>query len=146
MNLVKKLFHSAKFLVIILILSISLFAPAAIAAMGMPAIDSLFKSVLIKDGKFSFSKNNINVPSDIRIGKAIVSLPPGETGKIDEISIVGPNGKIFGCKNIKIENGINLIKACGGPAYSKAGNTTYQASGSNFQPKSSVKFGIELSQ
>jgi hypothetical protein len=145
MNLVQNLFRTASILVITLIFSVCLFAPVAMAAMGMPAIDSLFKSVLIKEGKFSFSRDNINVPSDIRIGKAIVSLPPGETGKIDEISIVGPAGKIFGCRNIKIKNGTDLIIACGGPAYLKAGSTTYKAIGSNFQPKSSVKFGVELS-
>lgn len=144
MNCIKKIMNFAKSLVAVIIISISLFSPAAIAAMGMPAVDNILKSVPITGGKFSVDLT-VTIPSKARIGKAVVSLPQGETGTIDEIAITGMDGKIFGCKNIKIQNGTDLIKACGGPAYLIPGSTVYQAKGSNFKPKADVQLGVELS-
>lgn len=141
----KKLLELSKFLVITLVFSLFWYSQSAIAAMGMPAIDSILESVQIEEGKFSVDVADISIPTDLRVGSAVVSLPDGETGTIDEISITGSNGKIFGCKNLKVQNGTDLIKSCGGPAYLKTGKTTYQARGSNFQPQADVKFSVELS-
>ena len=87
------------------------------------------------------------VPMPIAVRKAILSLPKEETGSIDSIVITGPDGqRIFGCQNIKVENGTDLIKACGGPAVLQPGpNTTYQAVGSNFGPEKDLTFSVTLS-
>jgi hypothetical protein len=139
----KKSWQFAKFLVIALVFSLLFFSQNAIAAMGISSVDSIFKSVPITGGNFAVDIT-IPVENKARIGKAIVYLPEGETGTIDEIAITGPNGKIFGCQNIPIKNGTDLIKTCGGPAYLVVGDTNYKASGSNFRPLSDVKFTVEL--
>jgi hypothetical protein len=151
MNSLKKLLQLSKFLVVTLVFSLFLFSQSAIAyapanliaAMGMPAVDSIFRNVSITEGEFSVDLT-VPIPSKALIGKALVSLPDGETGTIDEIAITGPNGKIFGCKNIKVQNNTDLIKSCGGKAFLIPGDTTYYAKGSNFQPQSDVEFSVEL--
>lgn len=144
MNSLKRLWQSSRFLAVTLIFSLFLFSQSAMALMGMPEIDSIFKDVQITGGEFKVDVTT-SVPSKIRVGSAVVSLPPAETGTIDEIAITGPDGKIFGCVNVKVQNGTDLIKSCGGPAYLIPGDTTYYAKGSNFQPQSDIKFGVELS-
>lgn len=144
MNSLKRLWQSSRFLAVTLIFSLFLFSQSASAMMGMPNIDSIFEKVQITGGEFEVDVT-VPVENQIRIGSAVVSLPPGETGTIDEIAITGPEGKIFGCVNIKVTNGTDLIKSCGGPANLIPGDTRYQAKGSNFQPQPDVEFGVELS-
>lgn len=143
MNSLKKLWQSSKFLGITLVFSLFFFSQSAFAAMEMPEIDSIFRNVSIRGGEFSVDLT-VPIPSKALIGKALVSLPDGETGTIDEIAITGANGKIFGCKNLKVQNGTDLIKSCGGKAFLIPGDTRYQAKGSNFQPSPDVEFSVEL--
>lgn len=145
MNVFEKLRQFSQILVVTLALSLFVLAQNAIALVGMPSVDRMF-DVPITGGEFSVNVPNIEVPKDLRVSSAIVSLPNGETGTIDEIIITGPNGeREFGCVNVKVQNGTDLIKSCGGVAYLKAGKTTYQAKGSNFNPQNSVELGIDLS-
>ncbi len=103
--------------------------------------------VQITNGSFSYI-NTEPVPKYIKVRSATVEgLPPGETGTIDEIIITGPNGKReYGCSGINnVEDGTDLVQSCGGPAVLKAGSTTYEAKGSNFQPQTTFDtFSIVL--
>jgi hypothetical protein len=144
MNEVKKFLQLVQTLIATLVFSFFLLSQSAIAAMGMPEIDSIFESVPITGGGFTIDLT-VPIKEKIRIASAVVSLPDGETGTIDEIAITGSDGKIFGCQNIKVQNGTDLIKSCGGSAYLVPGDTKYQAKGSNFQPSPDIKFGVELS-
>jgi hypothetical protein len=110
--------------------------------------------VSIRNGRFSVSTES-KVPQDFIVRSAIVSLPDGVTGTIDEINIsalpskseIGSAQRVeFGCSSIKnVKNGTNLIKVCGGPAVLKAGNTSYQAQGSDFPSDSNLgNFSIKL--
>lgn len=143
MNLLKNLSQSLKFLVVTLLFSLFLFSQSAIAAMGMSDIDSILKSIQIKGGEFSVDVT-LPIKSKARIGSAVVVLPEGETGIIEEIAITGPDGKIFGCVNQNVQNGTDLIDSCGGFAYLVPGDTTYQARGRNFKPQPDVEFSVEL--
>jgi hypothetical protein len=93
----------------------------------------------------------ITVPEKITIRQAILTLPRGETGTIASISITGPsatpgeNGIVFKCTNVKIKNGLDLIKACGGPAELRpGGNLVYKATGGNFFPRPNFTLGVTL--
>jgi hypothetical protein len=75
----------------------------------------------------------------------IVSLPDSETGKIDNIVITGSEGqREFGCAGLQVTNGTDLVQECGGPAVLKAGQTTYEAKGSDFAPNPDVSFSVDL--
>jgi hypothetical protein len=50
----------------------------------------------------------------------------------------------FGCVNLKVSQGTDLIKSCGGPALLAAGETTYQAAGADFGPEPNGTFSIQL--
>lgn len=108
--------------------------------------DAIRFEISIKDGGFG-----VDVPASVpepslTVRSAIVSLPAGESGTIQSIIITGPDGaREFGCSNIKIKDGTDLIKACGGPAVLKPGTTRYQANGKDFIPNPDVPFGISLS-
>lgn len=116
----------------------------------------------IHDGSFEVLTIS-DIPEDFTVRSAIVSLPEGETGIIDRILITRPDegkgcpgagSKVvdgtpvcveFGCSGIKVENGTNLVAACGGPAVLKAAETTYQAEGSHFKPQGTFdNFLIDL--
>ncbi len=143
MNLLKKSTHLAGILALTLSFFLVVFASAAIAAPSNFA-DAVAKCVLIADGAFSVKAMG-PVPSQATVTSAVVSLPPNEAGIIKEIAITGPDGqKEFGCQNLKVQNGTDLIKACGGPAVLKAGDTTYQASGSNFGPDTTSILSVTL--
>lgn len=146
MKTMKKLILNLSTVALTFALVMFFVAPATQAATDMSAVDSIIESIEIKGGGFDVSVTN-PVPAKLRIGSAIVSLPKGETGVIDRIAITGPNGKLeFGCENLKVTNGTDLIESCGGPAYLAKGKTTYEAKGSNFQPQGDVKFSIKLSE
>jgi hypothetical protein len=145
MNSLKKLLQWSKFLAVTLVFALFLHSQSAIAAMGMTEINSLLRNAEIKNGVFEVPNITTEIAKDLRIGSAVLSLPEGETGTIEEIAITGPDGIIFGCKNLKVQNGTDLIKSCGGPAYLKAGKSIYFAKGSNFQPETNIKFSVKLS-
>lgn len=132
-KLANKFVHSFKILAVAFALLICVFSSTAIAAQTC----IMEGPVPIKDGSFSLSVTDPAPAFTVR--SAIVSLPDGETGDLESIIIIGPNGeREFGCGSkeypIKVENGTDLIPACGGPAVLKAGDTTYEAKGSNFGP------------
>lgn len=147
MNSLKKPMRLAKILVVILsFLIISFSTPTLadtinltdVAGKGIP------ESIQITKGKFSVDVK-AKVPSQVTIRRAVVSLPSGETGKVNKIIITGPNGKReFGCQGIKVKDGTDLIKACGGPAILEAGTTSYIAEGSNFGPNPDTKLKVDL--
>jgi len=145
MNLIGKFRQFFKISAITLVFSLFLLSQSAIALLGMPSVDRMF-DVPITGGEFSVDVPNIEIPESLRVGSAILSLPEGETGTIEEIIITGPDGeRQFGCVNVKVQNGTDLIKSCGGPAYLKAGKTTYKAKGSNFKPQGDVELSVDLS-
>jgi hypothetical protein len=145
MNSLKKLLQWSKFLAVTLVFSLFLYSQSAIAqnATGMSAMERMFEAD-IRGGTFTVDARDLDVKNDFRVGSAVLALPEGETGTIAEIAITGPSGKIFGCKNIQVQNGTDLIKSCGGPAYLKAGKSTYSARGSNFQPQTDLKLKVKL--
>lgn len=121
------------------------FPTAAMARMPATAnlLDEIEKSIPVQNGEFSVNMK-APVPSST-IRSAIVSLPPGETGRVNKIVITGPNEqREYGCQNITVQNGTDLIKACGGPAVLLAGETIYQAEGSDFSPNPNVQFSVTL--
>lgn len=149
MTSLKKLLQGVKILAVILTCSVFLFLQNAIAASESDCL--IPPTVNIENGEFDL--NNlpiIDIPKPLRIASAVVSLPEGETGLIEQIKItntslpMGENEIEFGCVNLKVQNGTDLIKSCGGPAYLKAGNTKYEAKGSKFNPESKVAFSIKL--
>lgn len=143
MNLLQSCKTTLKTLIVVLTICLFAFSPMAIASTDN-MLDVISEEVHIKNE--GFSVNHLGtVPHPLRIQAAIVSLPEGESGTIDSIDIIGPNNeREFGCENIDVVNGTDLIKLCGGYAYLKEGKTTYIASGSNFKPDVNTTFGIEL--
>lgn len=125
------------------------FFPATAMADSSPIMrameEIISKSAPIKGGILKVDRST-DIPSPGgTVRKAVLSLPDGETGTIDSIVITGP-GEVreFGCSGLKVQNGTDLIKACGGPAVLKPGPTTYQASGSNFGPEPDVTLSVAL--
>ena len=146
MNTVKKFVRNLAMVTVTFAFLAFLSTSSAVALMNMPDVDSIFESIEIKDGAFDLQVAG-NIPQKSRVGSAVVDLPDGETGTIKKIVITGPDGqREFGCENIDVKNGTDLILSCGGPAYLKAGKTTYIAKGSNFKPQGNVKLGVELSK
>jgi len=124
--------------------------PAYASNSAMAAMQGIVEKVDIKDGAFAV-KTVTSIPpipggQQLRIGQALVSLSPEtlKEGTVDSIKITGPQGIEFGCVNLKVKQGTDLIVSCGGPALLSAGQTTYEASGSNFGPDSTGTFSITL--
>lgn len=141
MTSLKKLVQGVKILAVILTCSVLLFLQNAIAE------ETLSFSIDVKGSQFIITPVTGTLDKKLRISSAVVSLPENETGIIDKIIITGPNGeREFGCVNLKVTNGTDLIKSCGGPAYLNVGNNTYEAQGSKFEPKCNFKLGIKLTQ
>lgn len=107
---------------------------------------AISEQIEITGGGFSISPPlETAVPQPITIRSAVVSLPEGETGTLEKIIITGPTGeREFGCFNIKIQNGTDLIKSCGGPAVLEAGKTLYEAQGNHFAPDLDTTFSVSL--
>ncbi|NJM46501.1 MAG: hypothetical protein HC860_10210 [Alkalinema sp. RU_4_3] len=98
-----------------------------------------------------FFPNQPEVPAPTIIRQAILSLPRGQTGTITNITITGPSatpgekGIVFQCSNVKIKDGLDLIKACGGPAELRpGGKLVYKATGGNFFPRPNFTLGVTL--
>ncbi|WP_017319407.1 hypothetical protein [Mastigocladopsis repens] len=107
-------------------------------------IEAVEECIQILDGAFKVDVSG-SVPTEMTIRSAIVSLPPGEIGIVNRIEIIGPEGEIeYQCNNIRVSNGTDLIRECGGPAVLRAGETTYRAEGSEFEPHPDVTFCISL--
>lgn len=135
--------NTLKTIGIALFASLFLFSSNSLAASQTTDIKDIWEKVKVENGNFSV-KDIHPIPS-VRVEKAIIDLPQNEKGTIDNLSIIGPDNQIeFGCQNIDVVNGTDLIKACGGPANLKAGETTYKASGSNFRPESDTVLKIDL--
>lgn len=116
------------------------------------AIPSTFATLIIteeaqiSEGKFSINTTTIPLPSKTVVRSAKLFLPIDETGTINKIQITGPNGLEFGCQDIKVKDGVDLIKACGGPAALEAGGAiNYVAEGSDFGPELNTKVKVVLS-
>lgn len=147
MNLVKKLIRSVKMLAICAVLTIAFFCPVAMADTGASTSNEIdiLKHISIEGG--SFKVNPVRpIDQQKTIRYAVVSLEPSyETGVIDAIVITGPNGKReFGCAGLKVQNGTDLIRSCGGPAVLEPGETSYMAIGSGFDPNSQVTLSVNL--
>lgn len=146
MNSLKKFIQTAKLLAFTLLLVISCFPTAAMAISQPNSGDflGLPQSVTIENGSFDVKVTG-TLKEDTRIGSAIISLPPGETGVIEEIIILGPDGRIkYGCKNKPVKTDIDLIRECGEPAYLLQGETTYFAKGSGFKPELKTTLKVDL--
>ena len=141
MNLLNKFSYLVKTITIISICLVTFALFPTIASAKMCMIEG---PAAIQNGTFTVTTKS-DIPA-FTVRSAIVYLPEEVSGDIDSINITGPDNKPeFGCVNIKgVTNGTNLISACGGPAVLKAGNTLYQAKGSNFAPGDQIKFSIQL--
>ena len=115
---------------------------------SMAAMQGIMESVPIQGGTFTVTKELKipPLPKPIRIAEAIVSLSPESMnrGLVKSIKITGPNGVEFGCVNLKVEPGVDLIKSCGGPALLESGPTIYEASGIDFGPEQNGTFSVDL--
>ncbi|MBD2666021.1 hypothetical protein [Richelia sinica] len=147
MNFLKKSISLAKIFAFALSLLIFFGASTGTAnAASGQFFDTISECVPVINGSF-----NVNLPGPVDnttiIRSALVSLvPSGQSGLINSIVITGPDGsREFGCVNTKVQSGTDLIRACGGPAILEAGNTTYEAKGTNFGPSSKIKFCVNLS-
>jgi hypothetical protein len=136
-----------------LVLSIVVLGPMPAFADGMSpeamaAIKDMMQSVPIQGGTFSVTKELSipPLPKPLRIAQAIVSLSPEpmKRGLVKSIKITGPNGIEFGCVNLKVEPGTDLIKSCGGPALLESGPTVYEANGVDFGPEQNGTFSVDL--
>ncbi|WP_334814130.1 hypothetical protein [Nostoc sp.] len=106
---------------------------------------SITEEAQISAGNFSINKT-IPLQSKTVVRSAKLFLPIGETGTINKIQITGPNGLEFGCQDIKVKDGVDLIKACGGPgALEGGGEINYVAEGSDFEPELNTKLKVVLS-
>mgnify|MGYP003344159828 FL=1 len=115
---------------------------------SMAAMQGMMESVPIQGGTFTVKKELTfpPLPKPIRIAQAIVALTPESMnhGLVKSIKITGPNGIEFGCVNLKVEPGVDLIKSCGGPALLESGPTIYEASGLDFGPEQNGTFSVDL--
>lgn len=146
MNLLKMFIKPAKILAFALSLLILCFTTTAMAVPNTFATLIITEKAQITDGKFSIDTTTQPLPAKTVIRSAKLFLAPGETGTINKIKITGPNGVEFGCQDIKAKDGVDLIKACGGPAVLEAGGSvTYVAEGSDFAPKLNTKIKVVLS-
>ncbi len=132
--------------IITVALSLLVFCWTSTAMAASNSID-LMKTIPINGTGFEYSKTIPNDPPEtITIRSVQVTLlPPTATGTLDSIVITGPEGREFGCTGVKVKNGSDLIKACGGSAILKAGgSTTYAVKGSNFGPESKTVISVRL--
>ncbi|MBD2449777.1 hypothetical protein H6G76_21930 [Nostoc sp. FACHB-152] len=146
MNLLKMFIKPAKVLAFALSFLILCFTTTAMAVPNTFATLIITEKAQIKGGKFSIDTTTPALPATTVIRSAKLVLAPGETGTINKIKITGSNGIEFGCQNIKVKDGVDLIKACGGPAVLEAsGPITYVAEGSDFAPKRNTQLQVVLS-
>ncbi|MEH1855458.1 MAG: hypothetical protein V7L11_28205 [Nostoc sp.] len=146
MNSLKMFRNPAKILAFALSFIIFCFTTEAIAAPSTFATLIITEKAPITGGNFSINTTTTPLPATTVIRSAKLSLAAGETGTIKKIKITGPNGLEFGCQDIKVKNGVDLIKACGGPAVLEAGGAiTYVAEGSSFAPKLNTNLTVVLS-
>ncbi|HYX15533.1 MAG TPA: hypothetical protein VE944_14415 [Nostoc sp.] len=147
MNSLKMFINPAKILAFALSFLIFCFSTAAIAAPSTLATLIITEKAQITGGKFSIDTTTPSpLPATTVIRSAKLFLPAGETGTINKIKITSPNGLQFGCQDIKVKDGVDLIKACGGPAVLKAGGAiTYVAEGSGFAPELNTSLTVVLS-
>lgn len=146
MNSLKMFIKPAKILALALSFLILCFTTAATAVPNTFATLIITEKAQIISGKFSIDTTTQPLPAKTVIRSAKLSLPPGETGTINKIKITGPNGVEFGCQDIKVKDGVDLIKACGGTAVLEAGGPiTYIAEGSSFAPQLNTEIQVVLS-
>ncbi|EAW36263.1 hypothetical protein [Lyngbya sp. PCC 8106] len=142
-NLLKKSLR----LVNVCVLAISLMVlcfPTVAMADAENFTQAVEKSVMVHDGVLHVNKQGSVKQTEI-IRSAIVSLPEGETGTVTSIIITGPDGqREFGCQNLKVQKGTDLIKECGGSAVLQEGLTIYQAEGRDFSPNPNAPFSVDL--
>jgi hypothetical protein len=142
----KKFMGWAKILTVAFALSLAMFCfPTTAMADCGPVPGTIFKAIPVQNGQFSYkATQTLPYPAVIRSVKVCVE-PPSATGRIEQIKITGPDGRIeFGCYPYAVEQGSNLIRACGGPAVLMPGDTTYQAIGGGFTPEN-VRLTVNLS-
>ncbi|MEH2160898.1 MAG: hypothetical protein V7K38_07585 [Nostoc sp.] len=146
MNSLKMFINPAKVLAFALSLFIFCFPTAAMAVPNTLATLIITEAATIDGGKFSINTTTNPLPAKTVIRSAKLFLAAGETGTINKIKITGPNGLEFGCQDIRVKDGVDLIKACGGPAVLEPGGAlTYVAEGSGFAPKLKTKLKVVLS-
>ena len=145
MNLRHVQIRASKIMTVILALWMFCWTPTAMAASNPMHI---MEKLTINGKDLDYTRTADNDPpvtTTIRSAKVTLS-PPNATGTLETIMITGPEGLEFGCSNIKVKNGIDLIKACGGPATLKAGgSTTYKVTGKEFGPESQTIITVDLS-
>lgn len=112
-------------------------------------IDVLPPTVIVNntDG-CSFSADAMKLAQALRVEKAVIKLPAGVTGvvkslQISKIDNEGNKTLIYGCSNLKVQNGTDLNVSCGGPSYLPPNQSLqYNATIADFKP--GTKFAITL--
>ncbi len=160
MNFLKKSLGKIKILALSLSFLSFLILCFPTAAMAAPTVKidgnwvHITEKVEIRDGGFKIDLPT-EVPRNVVIVEADLSFPDGpsgETGTLNMIDIFGPmtwehrrrGGKEFGCQNIKVKDGTDLIRECGGPAYLNRGAGEYYAAGSGFGPAPNTTLRVDL--
>ncbi len=112
-------------------------------------IDVIPPTVIVNDASgCAFIADSIKLPEALRVDRAIVQLPVGESGVVKSLQINqidDENNKtlIYGCSNLKVANGTNLNVSCGGPSYLPANKSLeYTATIADFKP--GTNFAITL--
>ncbi len=157
MNFLKKSLGKIKILALSLSLLSFLILCFPTAAMAAPTVKIDGNMVEIKESvEISGGRFNIFLPVFVKrpvvIDSAKVSLPDGGTGRLNYIDILGPmtygdmtrGGREFGCDNINVKDGTDLIQVCGGPAFLNRGPGLYEADGSGFGPNPNTTLRVTL--
>lgn len=112
-------------------------------------IDITPPTVIVNDiNGCTFTADAMKLPEPLRVDRAIVQLPAGEMGvvkslQINEIDAQGGEKVIYGCSNLKVQNGTDLNVSCGGASYLPSNKSLkYSATIADFQP--GTKFAITL--
>ncbi|MGK7954139.1 MAG: hypothetical protein AB4063_02555 [Crocosphaera sp.] len=145
MNSRRKFVRSLKVVAVTLVLLLSLFSSAAMAdssdrrSICIPETTQVafpYRSSFSRSGEL-FVDSTKKIPK-FQVRSAVISLPDDTHLSLDKLKITYyPDYPLledreleFGCGPIeKVENGTDLITACGGPAYLKRGYNKYYAHG-----------------
>ncbi|MDZ8136024.1 MAG: hypothetical protein RM049_12085 [Nostoc sp. DedQUE04] len=112
-------------------------------------IDVIPPTVIVNNADgCSFSANAMKLSQALRVERAIIELPEGVTGVVKSLQISkvdneGNKAVIYGCSNLKVQDGTDLNVSCGGPSYLPANQSLeYNATIADFEP--GTKFAITL--
>lgn len=105
--------------------------------------NSTFDHISVNGGDFRAEYTDY-VEDPIRIREAVISLPDGVEGYIDGLFIMDELGRyVYGCMDIPVVDGTDIIQACRWTAYLHPGEVTYHIEGSDFSA-GDVEFELSI--